>query len=905
MLLSVTALVVLALTVPMMAQVNPFSDVKTDHWAYDAIAKLADAGLVEGYPDGSFGGERTFTRYEMATVFARMLARFESQIDEQIDTRLVGIDAKADRLAVEIRETRDVLESIIGDEAFAERLAAVRQGDGTVTTGRSSVNGELAALELSPEALEVLSEQALLGAIESLKALEEDQDALARRVLRLEGSTPNREEAKQIAQQVVADALAEITGDIELARRAAALEAGAATEVIDTKVDDLDVAIRALAEEYRPELQSLGVRVDTLETRVDQHAVAIDSHSGRIEQSEATLSDHGEQLGSIWDRLGRFQLSGINTTAFHHRNLTSQTGGTEFREDPRDEDSKDYGKLLPLETEFYNTLRLTLESERSGDVYVKASADVSTVTFQKPTTTTPSFPMFIRPESVDVLVTTPGVLKRLHGGRLDRDVVASPFNKYMLDAEVFDEVDNDSDDKAGVDFLVGSGRTSFEGFLAREDQDQFAHGAALGYALSDDIGLTLRDVRHYDFSDTDRVWGAELDGRLGLLEFSAMTATHLANDAEQGLANEVHLAMPIAILSVGAKSGTVETGYNPILAKDLESYDIDIGPDWINKLVNSEEDELDWLQQGDSEYAVWAGLPLLGSETKLTVGQRDDLAGKNDYLQAQVGFGLISGIDLDVLYDRRTDETDAVDKTLGFQIGTSIIGVDVDAKIINRENDQAWAGSGYTVEPEQKHTYITAKKDIDFFLPLQLEGRYGTSRSAAASDTPHTYIGVGVEQIMIGNVALNGSYGVSNNHVDPKYWWINDEWSGEDRNELVLGAGYTFNRLFGFVVDAGYEYKQVTIDGTVDGDAQHAIKTAFQRGVGAGLLGGEAKYVIGGIQDREGNDRDLTAKLNLHYPVFEGGTFKINSVYVSSQGEKSGADVYEVFDLKAGLEIAF
>ena len=53
------------------AAVNPFSDLKSDHWAYDAIITLASFGLVEGYPDGTFGGDRTLTRYEMAMVFAR------------------------------------------------------------------------------------------------------------------------------------------------------------------------------------------------------------------------------------------------------------------------------------------------------------------------------------------------------------------------------------------------------------------------------------------------------------------------------------------------------------------------------------------------------------------------------------------------------------------------------------------------------------------------------------------------------------------------------------------------------------------------------------------------------------------------------------------------------------------
>jgi hypothetical protein len=70
------AALVLALVAPAFAQ--PFADVPTNHWAYDAIAELAAKGLIEGYPDGTFKGDRAMTRYEMAMVVARLLARIES-----------------------------------------------------------------------------------------------------------------------------------------------------------------------------------------------------------------------------------------------------------------------------------------------------------------------------------------------------------------------------------------------------------------------------------------------------------------------------------------------------------------------------------------------------------------------------------------------------------------------------------------------------------------------------------------------------------------------------------------------------------------------------------------------------------------------------------------------------------
>jgi hypothetical protein len=52
---------------------NPFTDVPAKHWAYDAVNKLAQAGIVDGYGDGSFRGDKTITRYEMAQIVAKAM----------------------------------------------------------------------------------------------------------------------------------------------------------------------------------------------------------------------------------------------------------------------------------------------------------------------------------------------------------------------------------------------------------------------------------------------------------------------------------------------------------------------------------------------------------------------------------------------------------------------------------------------------------------------------------------------------------------------------------------------------------------------------------------------------------------------------------------------------------------
>ncbi len=62
---------------------NPFSDVTPDSWAYQAVSQLAAAGIVNGYPDGTFKGQNDITRYEMAQMVAKAMANQDRANAEQ------------------------------------------------------------------------------------------------------------------------------------------------------------------------------------------------------------------------------------------------------------------------------------------------------------------------------------------------------------------------------------------------------------------------------------------------------------------------------------------------------------------------------------------------------------------------------------------------------------------------------------------------------------------------------------------------------------------------------------------------------------------------------------------------------------------------------------------------------
>jgi len=72
------------------AAANPFADVPTDHWAYDAVSQLAADGVIEGYGDSTFKGNRNITRYEMAQMVAKAMTKNTSGADKALVDKLAA-----------------------------------------------------------------------------------------------------------------------------------------------------------------------------------------------------------------------------------------------------------------------------------------------------------------------------------------------------------------------------------------------------------------------------------------------------------------------------------------------------------------------------------------------------------------------------------------------------------------------------------------------------------------------------------------------------------------------------------------------------------------------------------------------------------------------------------------------
>lgn len=168
----------ITLSTPAMAQQSgPFADVPADHWAYGAVDTLQKAGIVIGYPDGTYGGKRAMTRYEFAVAIARLLpliqnansgnyatkddlAALRQDIETKLQANSDAIDAlqklvdeftpELQKLGQDVAAAKDRLDSLEARVAAVEEeqrrirftgaVNLITEGD-DVTNGHSFVDG--------------------------------------------------------------------------------------------------------------------------------------------------------------------------------------------------------------------------------------------------------------------------------------------------------------------------------------------------------------------------------------------------------------------------------------------------------------------------------------------------------------------------------------------------------------------------------------------------------------------------------------------------------------------------------------------------------------------------------------------------------------------------------------------
>ena len=264
-----------------------FPDVPAGHWAGDAVARIAELGIVIGFPDGTFRGNESFTRYQAALVVSRLL--------DVIEGRMALTDA-------DLAALRNALQELAADVAAQDvRLGAVEDAVSVLDRDVMSNTERIAVLEaavaqmVDPAAIRDLQNQidALRVAVDTATARAEAAEALANNVLQAVGDLDARLASAEAGIQALNELVAILNQDV------LELQARPVPEIDPAFLNDIrrntsDIAnLREFVILLRRDQVALRDRVAALEegqaalaARVDD----IDARVTRIEEDLLTIS---------------------------------------------------------------------------------------------------------------------------------------------------------------------------------------------------------------------------------------------------------------------------------------------------------------------------------------------------------------------------------------------------------------------------------------------------------------------------------------------------------------------------------------------------------------------------------------------------------------------------------------
>lgn len=424
------------------ALASPFADVPADHWAYDAVVELAAAGLIEGYPDGTYGGARMMTRYEAAMVFARALQRLESQI--AANNLLPELDRIKAELMAEIEaakaaaaaaaekepiETTVVEKVIVDKDVDPEALARIRANE----IANEALAGDMAYLEAR-----------MLGLIDGIRY---DLDQLKDRPVEVpEVEVPSMEEIEELIAKRIEESILEAA--------AAAKETTIIERVVATTPELSKEDVEFIAEAL------IRAQVSRLELLINENRAMIAALSEWVDEIDTDVAAVKEDLAGVKEDVAGLQdaVSVLEKVQFSGKlglNAEKKVGETELK--------------------FSQTGSLNLNVKASEATNVKAFVDWTLTPFEWETT--------LEKYGVEVTSSTP--LKSLLVGYVAKGKL-SPFN-YVLSTGA----DYGFGGVANVEIIDGLTFDLFAGQKAKGDTE-FDAAAALSYKFMDELGVRIK-----------------------------------------------------------------------------------------------------------------------------------------------------------------------------------------------------------------------------------------------------------------------------------------------------------------------------------------------------------------------------------------------------------------------------
>lgn len=288
-----------------------FPDVPEKHWAYQYVKHLKEKGIVIGYPDGTFKGDRNITRYEEAAMISRLIRLIETEIvGPYISDVLKVLDAISMKLGSTIQRV-DALEKKLAQIASSEQLAKLESALKELqSTHEEQINYILDELDSVNERLSELRD-GLFSIKEDvateLEGVKKDQADQASKLSELAKSLESLKQTVNIHDKDVIklyEAIANLQKkhDEELAKLSASFEAK-----LNDNVSKLQTAISKL-EGKIAEIEKKLLAIEPIKNVVKDLTVYTRNIANRMEALEAQVGDLSSTLNNAMKALARVSI---------------------------------------------------------------------------------------------------------------------------------------------------------------------------------------------------------------------------------------------------------------------------------------------------------------------------------------------------------------------------------------------------------------------------------------------------------------------------------------------------------------------------------------------------------------------------------------------------------------------
>ena len=279
------------------AQTPAFPDVPAGHWAGEAVARLTDLGIIIGFPDGTFRGNESFTRYQAALVISRLIDVINSDMaaaQALTDADIAALRNALQELASDVAAAQSDIMTISGDVlSNTQRIAALEDAI-SMLSGMDMSEGAIAVLQAELDAARADADEALSAALFA--------EALAAEAIELVNELAAQVSENTANIEALGDLVAILSGE---------LGDGAPSVLADVQRNTNDIAnIREFVILLRRNQVAIDGRVTALEASQVVQDEEIASLGARLDAVEERLITVGGRLQAMYS-VGRLSGDGV------------------------------------------------------------------------------------------------------------------------------------------------------------------------------------------------------------------------------------------------------------------------------------------------------------------------------------------------------------------------------------------------------------------------------------------------------------------------------------------------------------------------------------------------------------------------------------------------------------------